>query len=80
MNVFFDAKMGDDARRRELYRGSLFVNSPSAFALKLCQLAQDMIEEEFRLPLVPMSAKNRDTLRKTLKACGVLKWVDLKTK
>jgi 4-hydroxy-tetrahydrodipicolinate synthase len=28
--------------------------------------------EEYRLPLVPMSAKNRDTLRATLKTCGVL--------
>jgi 4-hydroxy-tetrahydrodipicolinate synthase len=33
----------------------------------------NMMEEEFRLPLVPMTGKNRDTLRKTLKACGVLK-------
>jgi 4-hydroxy-tetrahydrodipicolinate synthase len=31
------------------------------------------IEEEYRLPLVPMNAKNRETLRTTLKACGVLK-------
>ncbi len=30
-------------------------------------------EEEYRLPLVPMTAKNRDTLKATLKACGVLK-------
>jgi 4-hydroxy-tetrahydrodipicolinate synthase len=30
-------------------------------------------EEEYRLPLVPMSAKNRDVLKATLKACGVLK-------
>ena len=29
-------------------------------------------EEEYRLPLVPMSAKNRDALKVTLKACGVL--------
>jgi 4-hydroxy-tetrahydrodipicolinate synthase len=29
--------------------------------------------EEFRLPLVPMSSKNRDTLRATLKECGILK-------
>jgi 4-hydroxy-tetrahydrodipicolinate synthase len=32
-----------------------------------------VIEEEYRLPLVPMSAKNRGTLRATLKACGVLR-------
>ena len=39
----------------------------------------NMMEEEFRLPLVPMTAKNRDALRKTLKACGALKSVDSKT-
>jgi len=32
-----------------------------------------MVEEEYRLPLVPMSAKNRDALKVTMKACGVLK-------
>jgi 4-hydroxy-tetrahydrodipicolinate synthase len=32
-----------------------------------------VVQEEYRLPLVPMSAKNRDTLRNTLKACGALK-------
>jgi 4-hydroxy-tetrahydrodipicolinate synthase len=31
-----------------------------------------MIEEEYRLPLVPMNPKNWDTLRTTLKRCGVL--------
>ncbi len=33
----------------------------------------DVIEEEYRLPLVPMSAKNHETLKATMKACGVLK-------
>ena len=32
-----------------------------------------VIEEEYRLPLVKMSTKNRETLRETLIACGVLK-------
>ena len=32
-----------------------------------------LVEEEYRLPLVPMSAANRAKLRATLKACGVLK-------
>jgi 4-hydroxy-tetrahydrodipicolinate synthase len=32
-----------------------------------------MIEEEYRLPLVPMGAKNRETLRNTLRSCGLLK-------
>jgi 4-hydroxy-tetrahydrodipicolinate synthase len=31
------------------------------------------IQEEYRLPLVKMSAKNRDVLKATLKTCGVLK-------
>jgi 4-hydroxy-tetrahydrodipicolinate synthase len=31
------------------------------------------IEEEYRLPLVPMSAKNRETLKNTMKMCGVLR-------
>jgi 4-hydroxy-tetrahydrodipicolinate synthase len=31
-----------------------------------------MIEEEYRLPLVPMNPKNWDTLRTTMKRCGVL--------
>ena len=32
-----------------------------------------LIEEEYRLPLAPLSAKNRETLRQTLQACGLLK-------
>jgi len=32
-----------------------------------------LTEEEYRLPLVPMSAKNRAVLRATLKRCGVIK-------
>ena len=32
-----------------------------------------LIEEDYRLPLVPMNAANREKLRKTMKACGVLK-------
>lgn len=32
-----------------------------------------LIQEEYRLPLVPMSAANREKLRKTLKACGIIK-------
>jgi 4-hydroxy-tetrahydrodipicolinate synthase len=32
-----------------------------------------MMEDEFRLPLVPISDASRDKLRKTLKHCGVMK-------
>jgi 4-hydroxy-tetrahydrodipicolinate synthase len=32
-----------------------------------------LVEEEYRLPLVPMSGKNREILRATLRGCGVVK-------
>lgn len=47
MNIYVDSKMVDDVRRRELYDGSLFVHSPCPSALKLCRLAQELIEEAF---------------------------------
>jgi hypothetical protein len=47
MNIYIDSKMNDDARTRELYQGSIFVHSPCRGALKLCALAQELIEEAF---------------------------------
>jgi 4-hydroxy-tetrahydrodipicolinate synthase len=41
--------------------------------VKAALVMMGMIEEEYRLPLVPMSAKNRETLKATLTACGVIK-------
>ena len=41
--------------------------------VKAALVMMGMIEEEYRLPLVPMSSKNRETLQATLKACGVIK-------
>ena len=41
--------------------------------VKAALAMMNMVQEEFRLPLVPMTAKNRDALRATMKACGVLK-------
>src|ERR1043166_7651143 len=49
----------------------LFIES-NPVPVKAALTMMGMIEEEYRLPLVPMSAKNRDTLRRTMKACGVL--------
>jgi hypothetical protein len=48
MNIYFDSKATDGERRKELYRGAIYVQSPSRNALRLCQLAQEMIEEAFR--------------------------------
>jgi hypothetical protein len=47
MNIFVDSKMSDYTRRRELYQGSIFVHTPCPSAVKLCQLAQNMIQEAF---------------------------------
>lgn len=48
MNISIDSRTNDETRRQELYRGSVFVLSPSASALNLCRLAQELIEEAFR--------------------------------
>jgi hypothetical protein len=45
--VFFDSKMSDDARRRCLYGGQLFVYSPTRSSLELCRLARELAEEAF---------------------------------
>jgi len=50
----------------------LFIESnpgPTKAALAM----MGMMEDEFRLPLVPISAGSREKLQKSLKACGVLK-------
>jgi 4-hydroxy-tetrahydrodipicolinate synthase len=50
----------------------LFIESnPGPVKAALAMLGE--IEEEYRLPLVPLSSKNRETLRATLRACGLLK-------
>lgn len=47
MNIYVASKMNDDGRRKELYQGSIFTFSPSQSALKLCQLAKELIQEAF---------------------------------
>ncbi|MGB9433464.1 MAG: hypothetical protein WBQ89_14570 [Candidatus Acidiferrum sp.] len=54
MNIFVDAKASDDVRRKELYNAAVFVQPASPYALKLCQLAKEMIEETFD-PLDPLT-------------------------
>jgi 4-hydroxy-tetrahydrodipicolinate synthase len=54
-----------------LFKDLFIETNPIPVKAALAILGQ--IEEEYRLPLVPMSAKNRETLRSTLKLCGVLK-------
>jgi len=72
MNIFFDTKTTDDARRKELYKGSLFVQSPSPYALKLCQLAKEMIEEAFH-PLHPLTLHETMPVERCVEKLAALK-------
>jgi len=72
MNIYVDSKLGDDERRAELYRGSIFVQPPSAIALKFCQFAKEMIEEAFR-PLDPLKVHEQLPAEKCAEILAVLK-------
>jgi 4-hydroxy-tetrahydrodipicolinate synthase len=50
----------------------LFIET-NPIPVKAALAMMNLVREEYRLPLVPMSAKNRETLRATLVACGILK-------
>src|SRR5579863_9520834 len=47
----------------------LFIET-NPLPVKTALAMMGVIQEEFRLPLVPMSAENRQTLKTTLKVCG----------
>jgi 4-hydroxy-tetrahydrodipicolinate synthase len=50
----------------------LFIET-NPIPVKAALAMMGQIEEEYRLPLVPMATKNRATLRSTMKSCGILK-------
>jgi 4-hydroxy-tetrahydrodipicolinate synthase len=54
-----------------LFKDLFIETNPVPVKAALAMLGQ--IEEEYRLPLVRMSGKNRETLRATMKSCGILK-------
>jgi hypothetical protein len=72
MNIFVDAKLSDDARRKELYRGSIFTISPTPGSLKLCQLAKDLIQEAFGQP-DPLRIQEHIPAEECAKTLAVLK-------
>ncbi|HEY1482573.1 MAG TPA: hypothetical protein VGF19_07625 [Candidatus Acidoferrum sp.] len=72
MNIFVDAKTTDEVRRKNLYRGSIFVQSPSPHALQLCQLAKDLIEEAFH-PLDPLTVHESLPVERCVEKLAVLK-------
>ncbi len=59
------------AKFTPLFKDLFIETNPVPVKAALAMLGQ--MEEEYRLPLVPMSAANRAKLKATLKACGVLK-------
>jgi len=54
-----------------LFKDLFIETNPVPVKAALAMMGQ--IEEEYRLPLVPMSAKNRQTLRATMRTCRILK-------
>jgi len=75
VNAFAAGKLHEALKLHQKYYPlfkDLFIESnPVPVKAALAMLGQ--IEEEYRLPLVPMSAKNREVLGATMKACGLLK-------
>src|SRR5208282_5759201 len=55
----------------QLFRDVFAETNP--LGAKAAMAMMGLIEEELRLPMTPMSAKNREKLRTTMKACGILK-------
>ena len=53
MNIYVDAAVNDESRRKQLYQGSVFTYSPGPDALELCTFARELLEEAFR-PLDPL--------------------------
>jgi hypothetical protein len=72
MNIYVDSQMNDDARRQALYRGSIFVYSPRPSGLKLCQLAQELIEEAFG-PGDPLTIQERIPVEECVEKLARLK-------
>jgi hypothetical protein len=72
MNIYVDSKITDDLRRRKLYQGSIFVYAPCPSALKLCQLARELIEEAFR-PLDPLTLHETLPAERCVETLAVLK-------
>jgi 4-hydroxy-tetrahydrodipicolinate synthase len=58
-------------RFHPLFRDLFIESNPIPIKAAMAMLGQ--IQEEYRLPLVPMKSRNREVLASTLKACGITK-------
>jgi len=72
MNIYVDSKLSDNDRRKEIYHGSIPTIAPAQGALKLCQLAKELIEEAFR-PLDPLRVHENLSAEECARTLSVLK-------
>lgn len=72
MNLFFDSKMSEKERRKELYRGSIFVYSPSPGAVNLCGFARELIENAFH-PYDPRTMQENMPVERCVEILAELK-------
>jgi hypothetical protein len=72
MNIYFGSALKEEARRQELYQGSVFIQPASPSAAKLCRLAQELIEEAFH-PLDPLTLHEKLPVERCVEVLAVLK-------
>ena len=71
-SILFDDPESDDDRRTALYRGQIFVYSPSPGTEALCTLAKEMLEEAFD-PHHPTEAQYHHDVEEYATILGKLK-------
>ena len=72
MNIYMDARMNDEDRRREIYYGAIVFHSPCESSQKLCQLARQMVEQAFH-PLDPRKIQESLPVEQTAALLSALK-------
>jgi len=75
VSLFLAGKTAQSSRLHEKYYPlfkDLFIDT-NPIPVKAALVMMNRIVEEYRLPLVPIASNNRETLRATMKQCGVLK-------
>ncbi|WP_445629170.1 hypothetical protein [Nostoc sp. DSM 114167] len=70
--IYFDSIFSDEIRRKHLYNGQMFVFSPCASAIALCDFARGMVEEAFA-PLDPREAQHSLPVEKYVDILAQLK-------
>jgi len=72
VNIFIDSKVSDDDRRRQIYQGAICFQAPCTNAVKLCQLARELVEDALA-PLDPRKVQDDVEAERTAEILAVLK-------